>query len=406
MAAALVLGTGNARAAENNNWGSGGLCKGCAGKAFTDDIGQCRLCKRGTSSGAFKLCQACSKKTGKCQACPANTGAAGGVVAKKPADGGAAKNDNWGSGALCAQCKEKAFILNIGKCSGCGRGTSSGAFKLCQACGRKAGKCQACGAAIGEVDAAAKAAVEAWLKANVKGEYRAPQLREVSGGALKAALPGYAFFSMRFMMHPVPRPTPQPLGATNLFVVSKAGSKVTHVKDVKGLQDFFAKSIKNPADEKGLRAAAHAYCLLRKEMAQDGFFRFQVKPENFKVNVGGATDRVTARIEVVPGGGNSGHIEVVLAFRVGAAVQFTEDVKVAAGVRPICQSLRLLNPDVKVRAAAERDLLIMGRNALPYLYGKIAETKGELREKIRELTRRIENGAGGPAVEGGQPEAN
>ena len=88
----------------------------------------------------------------------------------------AAENDNLGSGALCKQCSGKAFTADIGKCTECARDTSSGAFKLCQACGRKLGKCQACGAALpkkaepkpddpvgvknGDV---AKAAVEAWL---------------------------------------------------------------------------------------------------------------------------------------------------------------------------------------------------------------------------------------------------
>ena len=75
-------------------------------------------------------------------------------------------------------------------------------------------------------------------------------------------------------------------------------------------------------------------------------------------------------------------------------------------MRPKCQSLKLNDPDPAVRAAAERDLLIMGRNALPYLRGKIAETNGELREKIRAFTRRVEAGEGGPNVPGGQPEAN
>ena len=58
------------------------------------------------------------------------------------------KNDNWGSGALCEKCRKMGFTADIGVCKECKRGTSSGAFKLCQACGRRLGRCQACGAPL------------------------------------------------------------------------------------------------------------------------------------------------------------------------------------------------------------------------------------------------------------------
>ena len=37
----------------NDNWGSGALCEKCQKMGFTDDIGKCKECGRGTSSGAF-----------------------------------------------------------------------------------------------------------------------------------------------------------------------------------------------------------------------------------------------------------------------------------------------------------------------------------------------------------------
>lgn len=53
------------------------LCPKCKDGRYTMDIGQCAACKEGhTSSGAFKLCQACSGKFGKCERCGAVLGAA------------------------------------------------------------------------------------------------------------------------------------------------------------------------------------------------------------------------------------------------------------------------------------------------------------------------------------------
>ena len=67
------------------------LCKRCKGMMFTADIGTCRTCGKHTSSGAFKLCRACSSKQGKCEACLAalGTGAKPVRPVKPPAKPGA-----------------------------------------------------------------------------------------------------------------------------------------------------------------------------------------------------------------------------------------------------------------------------------------------------------------------------
>lgn len=48
------------------------LCQKCQGMMYTADIGTCTACGGTTSSGAFKLCKACSEKQGKCQHCQAD----------------------------------------------------------------------------------------------------------------------------------------------------------------------------------------------------------------------------------------------------------------------------------------------------------------------------------------------
>lgn len=47
------------------------ICPQCREKAFTADVGTCKGCGGDTSSGAFSLCPACSKKKGQCEACQA-----------------------------------------------------------------------------------------------------------------------------------------------------------------------------------------------------------------------------------------------------------------------------------------------------------------------------------------------
>ncbi len=49
---------------------------------------------------------------------------------------------------LCAKCKNKMFITNIGKCAECKGTTSSGAFKLCKRGSARLKQCQACRASL------------------------------------------------------------------------------------------------------------------------------------------------------------------------------------------------------------------------------------------------------------------
>ena len=58
--AGLLLGGMNVRAE---------LCGDCQKKMFIMSMGKCPVCGAPTTSGAFKLCKACSAKEGKCQAC-------------------------------------------------------------------------------------------------------------------------------------------------------------------------------------------------------------------------------------------------------------------------------------------------------------------------------------------------
>ena len=87
---------------------SADFCKKCAGMGFTADVGWCRNCKGQTSSGAFRLCPACSDKLKQCQACrvdlqqPATAPAAKPTPAAKPAPLAATAPATMPAGAIHA----------------------------------------------------------------------------------------------------------------------------------------------------------------------------------------------------------------------------------------------------------------------------------------------------------------
>jgi RNA polymerase sigma factor (sigma-70 family) len=159
-----------------NNWGSGMLCPGCKRKMFTSDIGKCRNCGRGTSSGSFKLCQACARAGGTCQACgakfakpvaapgpairvgdlarptaadaivhwgQASNGLQAGLVPLGSRDG-----KDWAYPWGCSECKRKGR-LGTGKLSACRvcKTRKTGASFCCKSCALARRVCAGCGRA-------------------------------------------------------------------------------------------------------------------------------------------------------------------------------------------------------------------------------------------------------------------
>ena len=66
-----------------------------------------------------------------------------------------------------------------------------------------------------------------------------------------------------------------------------------------------------------------------------------------------------------------------------------ESSTVKAGIRPICQATKLLDPDSIVRQMAEKDILVMGQAAKAYLDEQRAQASPELRQAIDHMWQRI-----------------
>ena len=73
----------------------------------------------------------------------------------------------------------------------------------------------------------------------------------------------------------------------------------------------------------------------------------------------------------------------------GSFVNVLEKSAIRAGVRPICQATKLLDPDPIVRRMSEQDLLVMGRAAKPYLDQIRATARPQLRQAIDRIWQRI-----------------
>ncbi len=225
--------------------------------------------------------------------------------------------------------------------------------------------------------------------AEFKGAERG-EVIPIAEKALERAFPGDLFYVLRFRQYPVAMAPPDSLRSNNLFV-ERPGGSVTYIPDVGALEKFFRTSlslVKTEADAKG---AAKSWLRLVQEFYQDGFFQFSVSDDSLGVaKVAGGALKVTGKAVVDQHGGNSGEIAASLTFdRTGKLAKASETARVNAGVRPICQATKLLDPDPIVRGMAEQAILIMGKAAKGYLDEQRAKANPELQQAIDRVWQRI-----------------
>jgi hypothetical protein len=178
--------------------------------------------------------------------------------------------------------------------------------------------------------AKAEAAVKAAL-AGFKSE--GGRVTHIKDDAVEKALPGKIVFAVLWRRYLGPAP-PTGLSTSNVFVVDSQG-KVTPLINAAALQKYLKEAVAPVTDDAAARDAVHACARLGYEMAQDGYYKFQVVDEAIKVEPardGGRTAAV--RTAVVEGG--DGEISLLLKFDdVGKLTGLEERVKVRPGVRPV-----------------------------------------------------------------------
>jgi hypothetical protein len=210
------------------------------------------------------------------------------------------------------------------------------------------------------------------------------QLSPLADDAVAKCFPETAFYVLRFRQYPIAFEVPKGLSARNVCAVHDA--KATLLTSGKEFEAFAIKHSAAAAKESEQRQALAAWLRLSEELHQDGFYKFAaVEPDTFKY-VRGENNALTGQANVVAQGGNSGHISGTLIFdTAGKLLHATAAAKLTEGIRPICQATRLLDADPLIRRMAHRDLLVLGRPALPYLLEQHSKASEELRVEIEEV---------------------
>lgn len=216
------------------------------------------------------------------------------------------------------------------------------------------------------------------------------RLQLVEDAALSVAFNDYLVYTLTFPQWPIAFALPEPLQNNNLFVFDKTG-KFVFVKSSDELEKLFRERASKVKDDQSARSATIAYLVLSEALAQDGMYQFTINDSNIKITRGDTGITTSGKAEVKPVGGNAGEITVKLMFdQSGELLSADHKVNLQTGMRPICQSTKLLDPDPIVRRMAEQDLLIMGRAAKPYLDEQREKVSPKLRVAIDEIWQRIE----------------
>lgn len=203
----------------------------------------------------------------------------------------------------------------------------------------------------------------------------------LSDASLQASLGRRIFYVLRYPQWPLPVDVPAPLSNNNIFVIDETGQPQL-VTTLEQLKSFFANAA-IVKDKASARTALSAWLLLSQELHQDGMYKFTA-PSNIRIAESQLEISASGQVAVEPNGGNSGAVEARLKFALpaGKLADAKEIVNLQEGMRPICQSTKLLDKDPLVRRMAEQDLLIMGKFAKPYLDWQRTQVSPDLQRAI------------------------
>jgi len=216
------------------------------------------------------------------------------------------------------------------------------------------------------------------------------KVNRASDTVLEKVFPGHLFFPVVFQQFPIARQPPAPLKMQNVFVIGP-DKTLKLIGDVKGLLEFFGTDLAPVKDDTAVKDVTRAWLALGITFHQDGFFHFTIPTaDGVTVTKEAKGKEATAQAEVVKQGGNSGEVKARLVFKAdGTLSTVNQTATLRAGIRPICQATKLLDPDPVVRRMAEKDILVMGRAARAYLQEQRAKAKPELQKAIDRVWKRI-----------------
>lgn len=216
------------------------------------------------------------------------------------------------------------------------------------------------------------------------------KLQFIDSVALQQAFPDSLFYVLRFPQWPLPMDPPPPLGSNNIFVIAKDSRIAAPITSNEQLKQFLVKNSKPTVSEANCRTLLEGVMALVQELAQDGMYQFEIDKHTLSIERTARGRVASGQINALPNGGNSGAVFVSLQFGLKSEVTGLDcQSKLVEGMRPICQSTKLLDADPIVRKMAEKDLLIMGRSAGEYLQWQREQVSPELKVEIDRVWARI-----------------
>jgi hypothetical protein len=230
---------------------------------------------------------------------------------------------------------------------------------------------------------------EAKLKeylAGIKGS-DAGVVTALTGDGMKETFPDHVVFAHVIRQFPIAREAPAPLKHANIIAVPKKDGKPILSTDTKQLEEFFKKNAREVKTADEASDAVKAWLRAAAELNQDGFYKFSVKADKPKVEKGSGTASGEAPVDTQ--GGNKGEVKATLTFKDGKLASADTKANLTAGIRPICQATKLLDPDPIVRGMAEQSIRVMGSAAKPYLDEQRAKASPELKKAIDRIWAQI-----------------
>lgn len=206
-------------------------------------------------------------------------------------------------------------------------------------------------------------------------------------GALR---PGLKLYMLRYRVWPIAMEIKPPLQTNNIFALDAKNKIVDIISEPAQSQKFFGEHVIVVENDEQARKAMTSWLRIQDELAQDGMFIFHSAPESFVVQVAGPNIVISGRSTIEPKGGDSGEVVGKLTFVNGKLTRADTEKNIQSGMRPICQSTKLLDKDPLVRRMAEQDILIMGRRCKFYLDDQKMKVSPELQEAIDRIWKRIE----------------
>lgn len=185
----------------------------------------------------------------------------------------------------------------------------------------------------------------------------------------------------------------EPWPPRSLFTVDRTGG-VTYLTEAKALEDFFRGRLPVVKTEADARAAVEAWLILSQTLQNHVQFPVDVAGVKATSQDGGIwMAEGQAGVQIEPGKmslKDVGYVKAKLTFGGDGKCQaVVTDVKVRPGVRPICQSTKLLDPDPIVRTMAETELRLMGRQAEEYLKYQRARSTPDIQAAIDRMWQQI-----------------